>query len=160
MAVGICGTDREIAEGAYGNQTAVQPLTPPPARWVSPDYIRCFGVRGQCSRGDDSWVPCHPRQVMTLAQLADTLAVCVNQQINRAQPCSAAGIRDRLLGPGGTTLRAELGDCEVTACPGIMTLRDGCQISPFGPGQRITGVRLEVIDMRLLAHHFRSGSAH
>ena len=114
------------------NQTAVQPL--PAARWVSPDHIRCFGVRGQCSRGDDNWVPCHPREVMTQAQPADTLAVCVNQQINRAQPCSAAGIRDHLLGPGGTTPRAALGDCEVTACRGIMTLRVGCQISPFGPG--------------------------
>jgi hypothetical protein len=71
---------------------------------------------------------------MTQAQPADTLAVCVNQQINRAQPRSAAGIRDHLLGPGGSTLRAGPGDGEVTACPGIMTLRDGCQISPFGPG--------------------------
>jgi len=91
------------------NSTAVQPLTSLPARWVSPDYIRCFGVRGQCLRGDDNRVPYHPRQVMTQVQLADNLAICVNQQINRAQPCSAAGIRDHLLGPGGITLRAELG---------------------------------------------------
>ena len=101
-------------------------------------------------------------RVMTQTWLADTLVVCVNQQINRAQPCSATGMPDHLRGPGGTTLRAELGDCEVIACPGTITLRGWAARSgsPFGPGQRITGVRLVVIDMRLLARHFRSRSAH
>ena len=28
--------------------------------------------------GEDNWVPCHPREVMTQAQPADTLAVCVS----------------------------------------------------------------------------------
>jgi hypothetical protein len=46
---------------------------------------------------------------MTQTWLADNLAVCVNQQINRAQPRSTTGIRDHLRGPDGITLRAELG---------------------------------------------------
>jgi hypothetical protein len=72
---------------------------------------------------------------MTQTWLADNLAVCVNQQINRAQPCSATGIPDHLRWPGGITLRAELGDREVTACPGTIALRDDGQIrQSSGPG--------------------------
>jgi hypothetical protein len=38
------------------------------------------------------------RRVMTRAQLADTLAGCVNQQINQEQPGSITGVRDHLRG--------------------------------------------------------------
>ena len=65
---------------------------------------------------------------MTQAQLADTLAGCVNQQVNQAQPGSITGMRDHLRGPGGTTLCAGSGDGEVTASPGIC---------PFAPGRQI-----------------------
>jgi hypothetical protein len=53
------------------------------------------------------------RRVMTQARLADTLAGCVNQQVNQAQPGS---ITD------GTTL---FDDGEVSASPGMMPLRAG-----------------------------------
>jgi hypothetical protein len=45
-------------------------------------------AHGQCLRGVGNRVPCHPWQVMPQTWLADNLAVCVNQQINRVQPCS------------------------------------------------------------------------
>jgi hypothetical protein len=41
---------------------------------------------------------------MTQAQLVDTLAGCVNQQINQEQAGNIAGIRDHPHGPGGNTL--------------------------------------------------------
>ena len=47
---------------------------------------------------------------MTQVQLADTLAGCVNQQVNRAQPGSITN---------GTTLCAGFDDGEVTASPGM-----------------------------------------
>ena len=53
---------------------------------------------------------------MTQAQLADTLAGCVNQQVNQAQPGS---ITD------GNTLYAGFDDGEVSASPGMMPLRAG-----------------------------------
>jgi hypothetical protein len=43
-----------------------------------------------------SWVT--RRRVMTQAQLADTLAGCVNQQINQELPGTITGIRDHLRG--------------------------------------------------------------
>jgi hypothetical protein len=51
---------------------------------------------------------------MTQVQLADTLAGCVNQQVNQAQPGSITN---------GTTLCAGFDDGEVTASPGMMPLR-------------------------------------
>jgi hypothetical protein len=62
---------------------------------------------------------------MTQAQLADTLAECVNQKVNQAQPGSRTGMRDHRRGPGGTTLCAGFGDGGVTASPGMMPLRAG-----------------------------------
>jgi len=126
---------RRCPPNGHGLRSTNPGLLPWPAATPTKWYTRTSldrPTRPPCNRCLPG--PCHPREVMTQAQPADTLAVCVNQQINRAQPCSAAGIRDHLPGPGGTTLRAGLGDGEVTSCPGIMTLRDGCQISPFGPG--------------------------
>jgi hypothetical protein len=38
------------------------------------------------------------RRVMTQAQLAATLAGCVNQQINQEQPGNITGVRDHLRG--------------------------------------------------------------
>lgn len=62
---------------------------------------------------------------MTQAQLADTLAGCVNQQVNQAQPGSITG---------GTTLCAGFDDGEVTASRGMMPLRAGlpARIVPSG----------------------------
>ena len=71
---------------------------------------------------------------MTQAQLADTLAGCVNQQVNQAQPGSNTGMRDHLRGPGGTTLYAGFDDGEITASPGIMPLRAGLPDRTLPPG--------------------------
>jgi hypothetical protein len=55
-------------------------------------------------------------------------------------------------GQAGTTLRAEFDDCEVTIGPGTTTLRAELpdQAALGGLMQRITGLRLEVIHMRLV----------
>ena len=139
---------------AVGSDDA-QPLTPLPVRWVSPDNIRCFGGRGECSRGDDNWVPCHPRE-------GDDAGSAGRH---------AGGMRESADQPGAalqhrrhtrSLTRAQAAPRCAQNSPHARH-HDPSQrlpISPFGPGQRITGVRLEVIDMRLIAHHFRSGSAH
>ena len=55
-------------------------------------------------------------------------------------------------GQAGTTLRAEFDDCEVTLGPGTTTLRAELpdQAALTGLVQRITGLRLELIHMRLV----------
>ena len=52
-------------------------------------------------------------------------------------------------GQAGTTLRAEFDDCEVTIGPGTTTLRAELpdQAALAGLMQRITGLRLEVIQV-------------
>ena len=56
-------------------------------------------------------------------------------------------------GEAGTTLRAEFDDCEVTVGPGTTTLRAELpdQGALSGLVQRITGLGLEVIHMHLVA---------
>ena len=56
-------------------------------------------------------------------------------------------------GQAGTALRAEFDDCEVTVGPGTTTLRAELpdQGALSGLLQRITGLGLEVIDLHLLA---------
>ena len=56
-------------------------------------------------------------------------------------------------GQAGSTLRAEFDDCEVTVGPGITTLRAELpdQAALSGLVLRITGLGLEVIDMHLVA---------
>jgi hypothetical protein len=56
-------------------------------------------------------------------------------------------------GEAGTTLRAEFDDCEVTIGPGTTTLRAELpdQAALAGLVQRITGLNLEVIGLRLAA---------
>ena len=56
-------------------------------------------------------------------------------------------------GQAGTALRAEFDDCEVSVGPGTTTLRAELpdQAALAGLLQRITGLRLELIHMRLLA---------
>jgi len=56
-------------------------------------------------------------------------------------------------GQAGPTLRAEFDDCEVTIGPGTTTLRAELpdQAALAGLVQRITSLRLEVIHMRLVA---------
>ena len=55
-------------------------------------------------------------------------------------------------GQAGSTLRAEFDDCEVTLGPGTTTLRAELpdQAALSGLLQRITGLRLELIHMRLV----------
>jgi hypothetical protein len=56
-------------------------------------------------------------------------------------------------GQAGTTLRAEFDDCQVTIGPGTTTLRAELpdQAALAGLLQRITGLRLELIHMHLVA---------
>ena len=56
-------------------------------------------------------------------------------------------------GQAGATLRSEFDDCEVTIGPGTTTLRAELpdQAALSGLVQRITSLRLEVIHMRLVA---------
>jgi len=56
-------------------------------------------------------------------------------------------------GEAGTTLRAEFDDCEVTIGPGTTTLRAELpdQAALSGLVQRITGLNLEVIGLHLAA---------
>jgi hypothetical protein len=56
-------------------------------------------------------------------------------------------------GQAGTALRAEFDDCEVTVGPGITTLRAELpdQGALSGLVQRITGLGLELIHMHLVA---------
>ena len=56
-------------------------------------------------------------------------------------------------GQAGTALRAEFDDCEVRIGPGTTTLRAELpdQAALAGLVQRITGLRLELIHMRLVA---------
>ncbi len=56
-------------------------------------------------------------------------------------------------GQAGSTLRAEFDDCEVTVGPGITTLRAELpdQAALSGLVLRITGLGLKVIDMHLVA---------
>jgi len=56
-------------------------------------------------------------------------------------------------GEAGTTLRAEFDDCEVSIGPGTTTLRAELpdQAALAGLVQRITGLNLEVIGLRLAA---------
>jgi hypothetical protein len=56
-------------------------------------------------------------------------------------------------GQAGRALRAEFDDCEVTVGPGTTTLRAELpdQAALNGLLQRITGLGLELIDMHLLA---------
>jgi hypothetical protein len=58
-----------------------------------------------------------------------------------------------LKGHAGTALRAEFDDCEVTIGPGTTTLLAELpdQAALSGLVQRITGLRLEVIHLRLVA---------
>ncbi len=55
-------------------------------------------------------------------------------------------------GQAGPVLRSEFDDCEITIGPGTTTLRaelpDPAALS--GLVQRITGLRLEVVDLRLM----------
>ena len=62
-------------------------------------------------------------------------------------------------GQAGTTLRAEFDDCEVTIGPGTTTLRAELpdQAALAGLLQRITGLRLEVIHMHLVAPPLANG---
>ncbi len=56
-------------------------------------------------------------------------------------------------GQAGTTLRADFDDCTVTVGPGTTTLRAELpdQAAQAGLVQRITGFGLEVIDLHLVA---------
>ena len=57
------------------------------------------------------------------------------------------------MGQAGTALRAEFDDCEVTIGRGTTTLRAGLpdQAALSGLMQRINSLRLEVIDVSLVA---------
>jgi hypothetical protein len=91
--------------------------------------------------------------VMTLAQPPTKLAAHVSRQTTRRNPVRSQTYEITFTGQAGATLRAEFDDCEVTIGPGTTTLRaelpDPAALA--GLVQRITGLRLEVIHMHRVA---------
>jgi hypothetical protein len=91
--------------------------------------------------------------VMTPAQPPTKLAAHVSRQTARRNPVRSQTYEITFTGQAGATLRAEFDDCEVTIGPGTTTLRaelpDPAALA--GLVQRITGLRLEVIHMHRVA---------
>ena len=83
------------------------------------------------------------------------LETCMNENTRpgRRNPVQAQTYEITFLGQAGTTLRAEFDDCEVTIGPGTTTLRaelpDRGALS--GLMERISGLGLDVIDVSLVA---------
>jgi hypothetical protein len=77
----------------------------------------------------------------------------MNPQIARRDPVRSQTYEITFRGQAGATLCAEFDDCEVTIGPGTTTLRAELpdQSALSGLVQRITSLRLEVIHMRLVA---------
>ena len=93
--------------------------------------------------------------VITRRQLRGTLETLLNQtkKAGRRNLVQPQIYEITFLGQAGTTVRAEFEDCEVTVGPGTTTLRAELpdQGALSGLVQRITGLGLEVIHMHLVA---------
>jgi hypothetical protein len=75
-----------------------------------------------------------------------------NEKTGGDSPVHARTYEITFLGQAGATLRAEFDDCEVTVGPGSTTLRAELpdQGALTGLMQRITGLGLDVIDVSLV----------
>jgi hypothetical protein len=105
------------------------------------------GAKGPLCRGNG---PVTLGGVMTQTQPPSRLATRMSQQTAR-RDLTTYEITFR--GQAGATLRAEFDDCEVTIGPGTTTLRAELpdQAALSGLVQRITGLRLQVIRLHLVA---------
>jgi len=91
--------------------------------------------------------------VMTQSQPPGTLVARQTGRLRGLTVVPSQTYEITFRGQAGTTLRAEFDDCEVTIGPGTTTLRAELldQAALSGLLQRITGLRLELIHMRLVA---------
>jgi hypothetical protein len=76
-----------------------------------------------------------------------------NQRTARHHPVRSQTYEITFLGQAGSTLSAEFDDCEITIGPGTTTLRADLpdQGALSGLMERISGLGLEVIDVSLVA---------
>lgn len=90
---------------------------------------------------------------MTQPQPRDRLAARGTGRLRGATVVRSQTYEITFTGQAGRALRAEFDDCEVTIGPGTTTLRAELpdQAALTGLLQRITGLGLELIDMHLLA---------
>ena len=97
--------------------------------------------------------PGHPRGVVMQAQRPGMLAARVNGRLRGVNLMRSPTYEIIFSGQAGTTLRAEFDDCEVTIGPGKTTLRAELpdQAALTGLVLRITGLNLEIILVRLVA---------
>jgi len=98
----------------------------------------------------EATVPVTLGGVMTHTQTSSRLAARMSRQTARRELTT---YEITFGGEAGATLRAEFDDCEVTIGPGTTTLRAELpdQAALSGLVQRITGLRLQVIRLHLVA---------
>ena len=91
--------------------------------------------------------------VMSRAQPRSTLAARAYQRTARHNPVRSQTYEITFLGQAGSTLSAEFDDCEITVGPGTTTLRADLpdQGALSGLMARISGLGLKVIDVSLVA---------
>ncbi len=97
-----------------------------------------------------------PQKVMTPAGPSGMLAGCVTRrQAARREAMQARMFEITFVGRAGPVVRAEFDDCDVSVGPGTTTLRAGLldQSALYGLLQRISGLGLELIDVRVAAPH-------
>jgi hypothetical protein len=91
---------------------------------------------------------------MTQSRLSSMLAAPVNGSRQRgAELVHSRTYEITFIGQAGTVLRAEFDDCEISVRPGTTTLRADLpdQGALHGLLQRIAGLRLELIDVHVVA---------
>ena len=90
---------------------------------------------------------------MTLGLLAGTMAGTCNQRPMRLNSVPSRIYEITFVGRADAVLHAEFDDCEVTVESGTTTLRAEVpdQAALWGLMERINGLRLDVIDMHLVA---------
>jgi hypothetical protein len=90
---------------------------------------------------------------MTLVLLPGTIAVTGNQRPMRPNSVRPRTYEITFVGRADAALHAEFDDCEVTVESGTTTLRAEVpdQAALWGLVERINGLRLDVIDMHLVA---------
>jgi hypothetical protein len=90
---------------------------------------------------------------MTQTRPPDTLAARITSRLRGVNLMRSQTYEITFRGQAGATLRAEFDDCEVTIGPGTTTLRAELpdQAALSGLVQRVTGLNLEVIHMHVVA---------
>jgi hypothetical protein len=118
-------------------------------------------VRGCDPTGEDlhtgvslCW-PCHPQRAITKRSATQQGGDAKQRATRpgRSNPVQSPTYEITFLGQAGTTLRAEFEDCELTIGPGTTTLRAELPDSGALSGlmERINSLALDVIDVSLVA---------